>query len=703
MTLDRQRGCLIGLAVGDALGAAVEFKSPGSFEPVTCFRAGGPHRLGPGEWTDDTSMALALADSIGQGDWDLDDQARRYVSWWRDGKYSVNGRCFDIGNTTVDALSRFQQHEDAKASGSPSSRASGNGSIMRLAPVPIRFADHFPDQVEQLAQLAAESSLPTHASPQCLSACRYFAIVLAGLIHGLERDEVLSPTWEPLQKLRAREPLHPEVDAVASGSFRDLKPPAIKGSGYVVKSLEAALWAFRDAQDFREAVLKAVNLGDDADTTGAVCGQLAGAFWGESGIPESWLEGLAKREMIEKALAGLLGDPADVPSGQQPEGAAKSSLVIPSPAAIDVEKLPDRPNFLTSNAANKAENEALVDQVLELATCGDIGGLRAMRLPPSPKLKAWHAKLVGEIERQLSATPSNQPPTASSYWVIPGRLLAGAYPGAANPEDHRKKVNDLVTAGVRVFISLMETDETNHAGDPFVPYVDQVQSLQPDATCIRFPVKDLSVPTVDQMKATLDTIDGHLSANRTVYIHCWGGVGRTGTAVACWLLRHGLASPDNVLSKLGYLRQQDKERGYRSSPETSAQRDFVLSWPESGSSPQPIAKASDEAAPTENEVTIDFQPTPTAEQVLRELLDRHDWMNGFKEGPAGKNQLTDTESALWAATYELRRLLGSIDSKEDGERLAKLWDLLVDGVLRSMVLARGGNDWVIDEPGRGSR
>jgi hypothetical protein len=255
----------------------------------------------------------------------------------------------------------------------------------------------------------------------------------------------------------------------------------------------------------------------------------------------------------------------------------------------------------------------------------------------------------------------------------------------------------LVDAGVRVFISLMEPDETNHAGDPFVPYVDLVQSLQPEATCARFPIKDLSVPDVDQMKAILDTIDGQLSANQTVYIHCWGGVGRTGTVVACWLLRHGLASPDNVLSKLAHLRQQDKERGYRTSPETSAQQDFVLSWPESGSSPQPIPKTSGEAAPIGAKAPIDFRPTPAAEQILRELLDRHHWMNGFKDGPVGKNQLTDTESALWAATYELRRLLGGIDSQEDSERLAKLWDLLVDGVLRSMVLARGGNDWVLDE------
>jgi len=101
-------------------------------------------------------------------------------------------------------------------------------------------------------------------------------------------------------------PLHPEVDEVAIGSFRKLQPPEIRGSGYVVKSLEAALWAFHDAANFREAVLKAVNLGDDADTTGAVCGQLAGAYWGEFGIPQDWLERLARRDMIERALAGLV-------------------------------------------------------------------------------------------------------------------------------------------------------------------------------------------------------------------------------------------------------------------------------------------------------------------------------------------------------------------------------------------------------------
>jgi ADP-ribosylglycohydrolase len=303
---DRRRGALFGLAVGDALGAAVEFESPGTFPPVTGFRGDGPHGLAPGEWTDDTSMALALADSLASRGWNLDDQLQRYVAWRRQGKYSVNGRCFDIGMTTGMALERYVQQRDSNTCGDPHPRASGNGSIMRLAPVPIHFANLFPDHLEQLAQYAAESSKTTHASNQCLSACRYFALVLCGLMHGLPREVVLADNWPPLAELEDLQPLHPELREVAHGSFRRKSPSEIVGSGYVVESLEAALWAFHQAKDFREAALLAVNLGDDADTTGAVCGQLAGAHWGESGIPAQWRDELARREMIEEALEGLL-------------------------------------------------------------------------------------------------------------------------------------------------------------------------------------------------------------------------------------------------------------------------------------------------------------------------------------------------------------------------------------------------------------
>lgn len=300
------RGALIGLAIGDALGAAVEFYSPGSFAPVIGYRSGGPHGLNPGEWTDDTSMALALADSIATVGWNLNDQASRYVEWMKGGKYSVNGRCFDVGITTSRALHKFIESEDASQSGSRSESASGNGSIMRLAPVPIRYSGHYPDNIEELSRLADESSLPTHASEQCRSACRYLATVLAALLRGEDRAAVLSPNWKLLQILNDIKPLHPLIQEVAEGSFRHKHPPAIEGSGWVVKSLEAALWAFHDAGSFEEAVLRAVNLGDDADTTGAICGQLAGAFWGETNIPEPLRSGLARVDMLENALAGIL-------------------------------------------------------------------------------------------------------------------------------------------------------------------------------------------------------------------------------------------------------------------------------------------------------------------------------------------------------------------------------------------------------------
>jgi ADP-ribosyl-[dinitrogen reductase] hydrolase len=289
---DGQRGCSFGLAIADALGAAVEFEIPGTFQPVTGYRGGGPH---------------GLADSIAEVGWDLNDQAERYLRWWQTGAYSVNGRCFDIGNTTIAALHRFQETGDARTSGDRAEYASGKGSIMRLAPVPIRYGYMFPDGIGDLVERAVESSLPTHASPQCLSACVYLTLVLCGLIDGRPREEVLGPEWEPMRRARDIASFHPEIAEVAEGSFLRKRPPEIVGSGYVVKSLEAALGAFRDAQDFREAVLRAVNLGDDADTTGAVCGQLAGACWGESGIPREWLGGLARRDMIDRAFARLLG------------------------------------------------------------------------------------------------------------------------------------------------------------------------------------------------------------------------------------------------------------------------------------------------------------------------------------------------------------------------------------------------------------
>lgn len=184
----------------------------------------------------------------------------------------------------------------------------GNGSIMRLAPVPVAY---LADGLDRVIELSVESSLPTHRAPQCLSACAWMGAVLTGLMEGRRRDEVLDPNGEVARRVRELMPIHPEVGEVMAGSYRRNEPPAIRGSGYVVRSLEAALWAFASADDFEQAVLSAVNLGDDADTTGAVCGQLAGAHWGYTGIPKEWRDRLGRPDLLDAGFGGLLGGEVD--------------------------------------------------------------------------------------------------------------------------------------------------------------------------------------------------------------------------------------------------------------------------------------------------------------------------------------------------------------------------------------------------------
>ena len=299
--LERYRGALLGLAAGDALGTTLEFSSPGSFEPIDDIVGGGPFNLEPGEWTDDTSLALCLADSLIEGrGFDPVDQLTRYVRWFREGYLSSNGELFDIGITTRDALVRFEETGESYP-GSTDPNAAGNGSLMRLAPVPLFYAM---DPAEAIAR-AAESSRTTHGAQAAVDACRYYAGLVVGAVQGVPKDELLSEFWSPVPGLWEREPLVDEIAEVAAGSFRHREPPEIQGTGYVVRSLEAALWAFWKSGSFKEGCLMAVNLGDDADTTGAIYGQLAGAYYGEEGIPAAWRNKLAHRALIEEFAARL--------------------------------------------------------------------------------------------------------------------------------------------------------------------------------------------------------------------------------------------------------------------------------------------------------------------------------------------------------------------------------------------------------------
>ena len=296
----RDRGSLLGLAVGDALGTTLEFRRPGTFAPLTDLIGGGPFGLKAGQWTDDTSMALCLGESLlACGGFDARDQMERYCRWWSAGHMSSTGTCFDIGMTVRAALDCFLADGDPLA-GDTDPYTAGNGSLMRLAPVPLFFAKA---GMREAVMQAGESSRTTHGAAAAVDACRYLAALIVGALAGASKERLLAPRYAP--DLWEEAPLDPAVDAVAAGSFRAKPDAAIKGSGYVVASLEAALWAFAKTESFEEGALLAVNLGDDADTTGAVYGQLAGAFYGEAGIPARWLERLYWRERIAEMAEWL--------------------------------------------------------------------------------------------------------------------------------------------------------------------------------------------------------------------------------------------------------------------------------------------------------------------------------------------------------------------------------------------------------------
>ena len=299
----RYRGTLLGLAAGDAVGTTVEFSPPGTFTPLVDMVGGGPFRLPVGAWTDDTSMALCLGESLlARRGFDAADQLDRYVRWWREGHRSSTGSCFDIGGTVREALATYQRTGDAATSGADHPRAAGNGTIMRLAPVPLAYRR---DPRAALA-FAAASAAATHRHPEAMDGARYLAGLLVGALAGEPKEALLAPRYAPYPGCWDEAPLAPAIAAVAAGSFKLKSPPAIRGTGYVVDSLEAALWAFATTDDFRSGVLAAANLGDDADTTAAVYGQLAGAFYGEAGIPEGWRAKLVDGDGIGAMAEGLL-------------------------------------------------------------------------------------------------------------------------------------------------------------------------------------------------------------------------------------------------------------------------------------------------------------------------------------------------------------------------------------------------------------
>ena len=284
---DLALGAFVGLAIGDALGAPVEFSRRDTFIPVTDMRAGGYFKLPAGAWTDDTAMALCLAESLLEHpQLDLKDLLDRFCLWASKGVNTSTGVCVGIGQNTLRVLGNYHRKGDLLA---PETRqkSDGNGALMRLSPVAVRHWSN-PGEAKRIAELQSRA---THYSDISAAACEALTLILSSLIRG--------HAWENASRPDPVDHWSDSIKAIVHENWGERDRESIQSTGYVVHTFEAAMWAVDTTSSFAAALLKAVKLGDDADSVGAVAGQLAGARYGLSGIPRNWLDALIDRERIE--------------------------------------------------------------------------------------------------------------------------------------------------------------------------------------------------------------------------------------------------------------------------------------------------------------------------------------------------------------------------------------------------------------------
>ena len=298
--LSRARGALMGLAVGDAVGTTNEFKVAGTFKPITDMVGGGPFLLKPGQWTDDTSMALCIADSLlAMGHYDSFDVMERYQRWFSKGYRSSTDRCFDIGGQVRAALFDFE-HEQRVPVTAERSNSAGNGAIMRLAPVVIAGFEH--REIREIVVTAGLSARETHYSVEAEAATEVFAALLVGALLGWAPEHIINVGWA------STGPAFDEMAArVISTDPAERASWESETSGYIVHGLRLAVHGLLDFPSFKDATLAIANMGGDSDTNAAIYGQLGGAYFGVEAIPASWRSTLYQGEEID-ALARALVD-----------------------------------------------------------------------------------------------------------------------------------------------------------------------------------------------------------------------------------------------------------------------------------------------------------------------------------------------------------------------------------------------------------
>ncbi|SDM07626.1 ADP-ribosylglycohydrolase family protein [Chryseobacterium taihuense] len=299
---------IFGVCVGDALGVPVEFKTRDNLKafPVENMREFGSWNQPKGTWSDDSSLTLCIADELTKG-YDLEKIGQSFVKWVKYGHWTAHGRLFDIGGTTRHSIARLIKGESAKFSGNIFEEDNGNGSLMRTLPLAFYLKDE--ENIEKLYQRVKEVSAITHGHFRSVFACFIYVIFSIELIKGKDKKEAYQYTQKVVLQFAEIQGFNPKevqlFDRVLKNDISEYHEDSISSGGYVLHSLEASLWCFLNSESYSEAVLKAVNLGEDTDTTGAITGGIAGIYYGFESIPKEWVNVLARKEDIEKLCEKL--------------------------------------------------------------------------------------------------------------------------------------------------------------------------------------------------------------------------------------------------------------------------------------------------------------------------------------------------------------------------------------------------------------
>ena len=301
------RGMLLGLATGDALGVPVEFESRKTLQsdPVTGMRGGGSWGQEAGTWSDDTSLTVAAMESISRrGKIDFADVAENFLRWYENDAFTATGKRFDIGNTTRSAIVRFSRRIlPPTKCGATEDNSNGNGSLMRILPATLYLYGKRGTIGGDELKIIHEFSALTHGHIISRMACGIYSLIAAQILDGKNLSDAFKSGMDDAKKFYGGDESFKNFSRLCDDNFAALPENKISAAGYVVCTLEAALWCLLNTDDYKSLALKAVNLGKDTDTTAAVAGGLAGMIYGVEAIPSEWLDTLKRRDYLEKICA----------------------------------------------------------------------------------------------------------------------------------------------------------------------------------------------------------------------------------------------------------------------------------------------------------------------------------------------------------------------------------------------------------------